>query len=804
MSTSEPKTKKLQILGALKGQKGDKGDKGDIGPEGPRGPQGIQGPRGEQGQKGDKGDVGPQGEKGKDGTGVSIIGSYDSYEDLKIAHPTGNLGDAYLIAGNLYVWSPAISDWNNAGNIQGPKGDKGDKGDKGETGATGSQGPKGDQGIQGETGPKGDAGSNGKDGVSATHGWNGTVLTVTSSSGSSSADLRGPKGDKGDTGPKGDDGSDANVTAQNIKKALGYTPVSTDNLESLSREIAGISVFVTPQMYGAKADGVTDDTAAIQAALDASSYVYIPDGTYMINAAKSSGILYPRSNQTIVLSDKALLKAIKTSASAHIVFLLENVENVHIKGGKVQGERSEYETPTGEQGYGVYLSGGVDVTIEQMEIFDFRGDGIMIRYYGGNGANSQNVTVANCKIHDNNRQGISISGAIDVVVRDCEIYNISGAMPQSGIDIEPEGGVGVCKNICIDNCYIHDTIKASIILAGVDTEPIENVRIQSCVLDDINAQKGENIFVSDTLFANLYVYKETFVQMNNCTGQYLSFASGDGAFVNCNFANTTQKSIIGFTAEFLPEVSKRVTFIGCKFVTNTTATHLIRYASASSYTDGYQERVIELCDCTIELSTSTNFVQRLPTEELRLVNTSIVFANESATELFTVSNKFDCKITMFGCTVISTRTTNIPCLAILYSAVEHTFNFVNNVFPDFNKLFLCNAVAAGTVRLFNNVLNTTEIKNSHALNFIGVPTKTSELTNDEGFLKSIPSEYVTETELKAKGYLTTVPDEYVTETELKAKGYLTTVPDEYVTETELADKGYLTLSTLPKYDGGVS
>jgi hypothetical protein len=155
------------------------------------------------------------------------------------------------------------------------------------------------------------------------------------------------------------------------------------------------------------------------------------------------------------------------------------------------------------------------------------------------------------------------------------------------------------------------------------------------------------------------------------------------------------------------------------------------------------------------------------------------------------------------------------------------------VFPDFNKLFLCNAVAAGTVRLFNNVLNTTEIKNSHALKFVGVPTKTSELINDAGFLESVPSEYVTDSELSAKGYLTGIPAEYVTETELDAKGYLTQhqdlsgyaktsqiptktsqlsndsgfltdVPAEYVTETELTGKGYLTLDKLPKYDGGVS
>lgn len=54
-----------------------------------------------------------------------------------------------------------------------------------------------------------------------------------------------------------------------------------------------------------------------------------------------------------------------------------------------------------------------------------------------------------------------------------------------------------------------------------------------------------------------------------------------------------------------------------------------------------------------------------------------------------------------------------------------------------------------------------------------VPTQVSAFTNDAGYLTSIPSEYITETELASKKYLTSVPSEYVTDSELNDKGYLT-------------------------------
>lgn len=70
--------------------------------------------------KGATGGTGPQGlpgKDGKDGTGVTIIGSLPSEDDLP---STGNMGDAYLINGFLYVWNGTV--WENVGEIQGPEG----------------------------------------------------------------------------------------------------------------------------------------------------------------------------------------------------------------------------------------------------------------------------------------------------------------------------------------------------------------------------------------------------------------------------------------------------------------------------------------------------------------------------------------------------------------------------------------------------------------------------------------------------------------------------------------------------------
>ena len=54
------------------------------------------------------------------------------------------------------------------------------------------------------------------------------------------------------------------------------------NMGEDATPIAFVVDECTPQMFGAKADGVTDDTNAIKRAIEAANTVYFPDGTYLI------------------------------------------------------------------------------------------------------------------------------------------------------------------------------------------------------------------------------------------------------------------------------------------------------------------------------------------------------------------------------------------------------------------------------------------------------------------------------------------------------------------------------------------
>lgn len=92
---------------------------------------------GKNGVDGKDGIDGKDGVDGKDGTSVSILGTYETEAELFAAHPTGNVGDAYIVGSDLFVWTGEQSSWLNVGRIQGDPGKDGTDGIDGVDGKDG-------------------------------------------------------------------------------------------------------------------------------------------------------------------------------------------------------------------------------------------------------------------------------------------------------------------------------------------------------------------------------------------------------------------------------------------------------------------------------------------------------------------------------------------------------------------------------------------------------------------------------------------------------------------------------------------
>ena len=82
-----------------------------------------------------------------------------------------------------------------------------------------------------------------------------------------------------------------NFSPNHILKAAELNEME-DGIWSAFNEINARETFVTPQMYGAKGDGVTDDTAAFRSCIEAADGkdVYVPAGTYAVNYCEVFGV----------------------------------------------------------------------------------------------------------------------------------------------------------------------------------------------------------------------------------------------------------------------------------------------------------------------------------------------------------------------------------------------------------------------------------------------------------------------------------------------------------------------------------
>lgn len=219
--------------------------------------------------------------------------------------------------------------------------------------------------------------------------------------------------------------------------------------------------------YGAKGDGVTDDTNAINAAVTAAyngggGTVWVPNGTYMIRTSAWGGGINMKSNTSLYLASGAVLKQIANSYDGSYIVAVKDISNVTITGGTIIGDRHTHTGTSGEWGMGIDIEGSTNITISNITVQDCWGDGI---YIGSSYSKtySQNVTVQNAIIDGNRRNAIAVISAKQLTIKDSTVSNTDGTMPGSGIDMEPNYSNEFMQDVTIQNIKSYNN--------GVDGSP---------------------------------------------------------------------------------------------------------------------------------------------------------------------------------------------------------------------------------------------------------------------------------------------------------------------------------------------
>jgi parallel beta-helix repeat protein len=227
------------------------------------------------------------------------------------------------------------------------------------------------------------------------------------------------------------------------------------------------------RLFGAYGDGMHDDTAAMQAAVDATpegGTVLVPEGRYRISASdgvRSTGIAL-HSSLVLELAQGARLEAIPTVAEEYAIVRIRDAAHVVVRGGTLVGERDAHLGVGGEHGFGVEIRGSSDVLLDGVWAQDFWGDGFYVGTSYPVGVGNAGVHVRGCTATNNRRQGLSIVNCSGALIEGSRFATTHGTFPEGGIDLEPNPmpATLVVENVEIRGCVFDGNAGFGVLTAG--------------------------------------------------------------------------------------------------------------------------------------------------------------------------------------------------------------------------------------------------------------------------------------------------------------------------------------------------
>ena len=235
-----------------------------------------------------------------------------------------------------------------------------------------------------------------------------------------------------------------------ISKVLSSAALAVAAAAAFGREVKVSSFGYDPD----------DSTRFLQAALDSGADRIVVDRQKGPWVSKP---LFARSNSEIVFEDGVEVVAKKGEFRGRYDSLLsvELVSNVVVRGegggGVLRMRRDDYTKPPYERAqwrHALCILTSFDVTVENMSMCESGGDGVYVGRVSGRPVSipCRNITLRDCRMDRNLRQGISVINADGLLMERCVMSNTGGENPMAGIDFEPNNAGEIIRNAVLRDC----------------------------------------------------------------------------------------------------------------------------------------------------------------------------------------------------------------------------------------------------------------------------------------------------------------------------------------------------------------
>ncbi|MEN9404289.1 MAG: Exo-poly-alpha-D-galacturonosidase precursor [Verrucomicrobiota bacterium] len=324
------------------------------------------------------------------------------------------------------------------------------------------------------------------------------------------------------------------TTAAGTGLALGANPLvaATGTPASATGTVAVPPApgWLDVRAFGARGDGATLDTAALQAAIDACTAagggtVFFPAGRFL------SGTLTLKNNVTLHLSPGATLLGSQDTADypakpfgtrdldvggfdIWALLYADGAHNIAIEGrGLIDGNGKPFrplakiqplDVASGPRPRGIFLKDSHRVTLRD---FSHRNSGLWAVHL----ARCEQVALDNLRLHSEHfvqQDGIIIDSSRDVRVSNCSIHTIDDALVfKSSYPVPSENiavtncvltcessaikfgtqSLGGFRNIAISNCALHNCRLGGLKFEAIDGGTLEDVTVSNIAMFEVSA-----------------------------------------------------------------------------------------------------------------------------------------------------------------------------------------------------------------------------------------------------------------------------------------------------------------------------